>query len=92
MLLSNAITNYDNDIVSIDFTLNDDNTIKLEKFSEADEEIYEEELLYIIDTITELVEYELKPIKTIYNYIQDVKENQIDYFKEYVEETFCANF
>jgi hypothetical protein len=91
VLLSEDVTDFYCDCHATEFIMDmDTNKVKISQYEDYAEE-FEEDLLYIIDKAVELTEETLKPIKTVYNYINDFKRNQVEYFQDYVKETFIAN-
>lgn len=71
-------------LISIDVKNSVDYFEDLEDFANA--------LLDFAYCIYDEVEESLEPIITVYDYITSFKNNQVEYFKEYVENTFRVNF
>ena len=71
-------------LISIDVENSIDNFEDLEDFVNA--------LLDFAYCIYDEVEESLKPILEVYGYITSFKDNQVENFKEFVEDTFRANF
>lgn len=74
-------------------TVGDSFEIDVEKSADFyDIDDFVNELLDFADCIYDEVEESLKPIITVYDYIASFKDNQVENFKGYVEDTFRANF
>lgn len=78
-----------NDLIA--YTLDEKGNLIIDYSSEEDLEDALASLLNIAEYIYKEVEESLEDIIKVYNYIQDTKNNQVEYFKDYVKEVWIDN-